>query len=89
VAVKPSPGVLSVPISVHEALPARLRSKTTCAVSADVVTPSVALPEIPAPGSFTETTGARLSTLTVRVPEVVSLPATSVMTTRSSAGPSA
>ena len=87
-AVKPSPGVESVAIVVHVPAPAGLRSKTTCAVSAEVVTPSVTVPETAAPGSLSVITGASLSNVTVVAAEVVSLPATSVTTTRRSAGPS-
>ena len=52
------------------------------------MTPSVTVPDVAAPGSFSVITGASLSSVIVRIAEVVSLPATSVTTTRSSAGPS-
>ena len=65
--MKPSPGVESVAIVVQEPAPAGLYSKTTCAVSAEVVTPSVTVPDVAAPGSFSVITGASLSSVTVRV----------------------
>ena len=55
------PGVESVAIVVHVPAPAGLRSKMTCAVSADVLTPSVIVPATAAPGSFSVITGASLS----------------------------
>ena len=88
-AVKPSPGVESVAIVVQTPVPATLCSKITCAVSADVATPRVTVPETAAPGSSSVIVGASLSSVTLTTADVVSFPATSVTTTRSSAGPSA
>ena len=88
-ALKPSPGVVSTAIVVQEPPPAGRRSKVTLTVSAAAVAVSVGVPETAAPGSTSVTVGAVLSIVTARVADVVSLPATSVTTTRSSAGPSA
>jgi hypothetical protein len=61
----------------------------TSAVSADEDAARLTVAPTVAPGSSSVTTGASLSTLIVVAADVVSLPATSVTTTRRSAGPSA
>src|SRR5439155_12128689 len=81
--------VVSVAIVTQLPLPAAARWKSTCAVSGSDDADSVAVPWRFVPGSPSVGAGDRLSTVTVRVVDVVELPAMSVTTTWICAEPSA